>query len=385
MLAFLAGEGRAPSGETLELSELTVLAPVPEPPSVRDFYAYEGHVAAGARLRGREIAPYWYEAPAFYFSNPAAILGPGEPVARPASTAMLDFELEIAAVIGLGGDGEPEIAGFTLMNDWWARDVQAGEVTVGLGPAKAKDFATSVGPWIVTPDELPYADGRLEVLARVFVNGSEIAAGRAPSSTSAGTRSSPTPPATRACDPATCSARAPSPAAACWSSGRSSRRVGESRAGSSPATWSRSRPTASGGSRPRWSRRGRRARHRRRAGRAARLAAGEGAAAGAPLVGLEHAALEQGREHHLGLGADHARGVADPLQRLLEVLGVGGADVEDRARGRRRSCRPPRPRGSRRPRRGPARPTSAPRRRARRTRACSSRSPRGRRSRSSRG
>ena len=179
MLAFLAGEGRAPSGETLELGELTVLAPVPEPPSVRDFYAHEGHVAAGARLRGREIAPYWYEAPAFYFSNPAAILGPGEPVARPASTAMLDFELEIAAVIGLGGDGEPEIAGFTLMNDWSARDVQAGEVTVGLGPAKAKDFATSVGPWIVSPDELPYADGRLEVLARVFVNGSEIAAGRA--------------------------------------------------------------------------------------------------------------------------------------------------------------------------------------------------------------
>ena len=176
---YLAGEGRAPTGESHALAGLRTLAPVPAPPSVRDFYAFEGHVAAGARLRGSEIAPYWYEAPAFYFSNPAAILGPGEALRRPATTTMLDFELEIAAVIGVDAADRPEIAGFTLMNDWSARDVQAGEVTVGLGPAKAKDFGTSLGPWIVTPDELPYEDGRLRIGARVRVNGVEVASGDA--------------------------------------------------------------------------------------------------------------------------------------------------------------------------------------------------------------
>ena len=176
MVEWLAGRGREESGEEpLELSGLTTLAPVPEPPSVRDFYAYEGHVAAGAKRRGREVAPHWYEAPAFYFSNPAAIVGPGEPVRRPPGTSMLDFELEVAAVIGVDSEsGDPGIAGFTLMNDWSARDVQADEVTVGLGPAKAKDFATSLGPWLVTPDELPYEDGRLGLTARVLVNGVEI-------------------------------------------------------------------------------------------------------------------------------------------------------------------------------------------------------------------
>jgi len=175
MPAWLAGEGRDRTGEELDVGELRQLAPVPEPPSVRDFYAYEAHVAAGARLRGREIAPHWYEAPAFYFSNPASILGPGESLRRPATTARLDFALEIAAVIGIGADG-PEIAGFTLMNDWSARDVQAAEVTVGLGPAKAKDFGTSLGPHLVTVDELPYEHGRLRIGARVLVNGEQVTA-----------------------------------------------------------------------------------------------------------------------------------------------------------------------------------------------------------------
>jgi fumarylacetoacetate (FAA) hydrolase len=170
MLDWLTGVGREPSGEEHPVSELTTLAPVPEPPSVRDFYAFERHVAAGWRRRGGEIPEHWYEAPAFYFSNPASIIGPGEPVRRPAPTEMLDFELEIAAVIG--GDGE--IAGFALMNDWSARDVQAREVTVGLGPHKAKDFATALGPWLVTPDELPYEGGRLRVTASVTVNGTEV-------------------------------------------------------------------------------------------------------------------------------------------------------------------------------------------------------------------
>ena len=170
MIAWLTGKGRKRTGASNAVADVAVRAPVPDPPSVRDFFAFEGHVAAGARLRGGSIPEYWYQAPVFYFSNPASICGPGAPVRRPEATKMLDFELEIAAVIG--GDGQ--IAGFTLMNDWSARDVQAGEMSVGLGPAKAKDFATSLGPWLVTPDELPYADGRLNIEARVHVNGEEL-------------------------------------------------------------------------------------------------------------------------------------------------------------------------------------------------------------------
>lgn len=170
MLGWLHGHGREATDERLALDEVQLLAPVPDPPSVRDFYAFEGHVATGWRRRGGDIPPAWYAAPAFYFSNPASIRGPGEPVRRPDVTRMLDFELEIAAVIGVGG----VIAGFTLMNDLSARDVQREEMTVGLGPAKGKDFATALGPWLVTPDELPYAGGRLHVRATATVGGVEL-------------------------------------------------------------------------------------------------------------------------------------------------------------------------------------------------------------------
>jgi fumarylacetoacetate (FAA) hydrolase len=132
-------------------------------------------VAAGWRRRGGEIPQAWYEAPVFYFSNPASIHGPGQAVRRPQGSQLLDFELEIAAVIG----ADQQIAGFTLLNDWSARDVQAHEMTVGLGPAKGKDFATSLGPWLVTPDELPYVDGRLQLEATVTVNGREVTRSRA--------------------------------------------------------------------------------------------------------------------------------------------------------------------------------------------------------------
>jgi fumarylacetoacetate (FAA) hydrolase len=173
MLHWLRGEGRG-RRRRWALADVALRAPVPDPPSVRDFYAFEGHVAAGWRRRGQPIPPQWYRAPAFYFSNPASVHGPGEPVRRPEVTQMLDFELEVAAVIGASG----EIAAFTLMNDWSARDVQRDEMTVMLGPAKGKDFATTLGPWLVTPDELPFRDGVLAAEAWVSVNGVEVGRGR---------------------------------------------------------------------------------------------------------------------------------------------------------------------------------------------------------------
>jgi len=172
MIEWLSGGlARGFGGASYALDDdLVLLAPVPEPPSVRDFYAYEGHVAAGFRGRGSTIPDAWYEAPVFYFSNPAAIFGPGEPITRPPDSQMLDFELEIAAVI----DGSGSIAGFTLMNDWSARDLQRREMTVGLGPAKGKDFATSLGPWLATPDELAFDGERLHLQASVAVNDREV-------------------------------------------------------------------------------------------------------------------------------------------------------------------------------------------------------------------
>jgi fumarylacetoacetate (FAA) hydrolase len=172
VIAWLSGDGRGPTGATRGVDEVTLRAPVPAPPAIRDFYAYEGHVRAGFAGRGHDSIPdAWYSAPAFYFSNPASVCGPGEPVRRPDGSQMLDFELEIAAVIGSDGG----IAGFTLMNDWSARDIQRREMTVGLGPAKGKDFATSLGPWLVTPDELPFDGQRLSLEATVSVNGAAVA------------------------------------------------------------------------------------------------------------------------------------------------------------------------------------------------------------------
>jgi fumarylacetoacetate (FAA) hydrolase len=170
MLDWLRGDGHEPAGRDHALEDVVLLAPVPEPPSVRDFYAFEGHASTGARLRGGELAREWYEIPVFYFSNPASIQGPGQPVRRPAGSERLDLELEIAAVIGEGG----QIAGFTLFNDWSARDLQRREMAVNLGPAKGKDFATSMGPWLVTPDELPIEDGRLQLTATASIDGREI-------------------------------------------------------------------------------------------------------------------------------------------------------------------------------------------------------------------
>ena len=149
--AFFTGGGQAREHAAFRLSDVRLLAPVRRPPSVRDFYAFEEHVQNAARVTGRPGVPdEWYEIPTFYFSNPAAIYGPDEEIPYPEGSAALDYELEVAAIIGADG----QIGGFTIMNDWSARDLQRREMRIGLGPAKGKDFATTIGPWIVTPDEL---------------------------------------------------------------------------------------------------------------------------------------------------------------------------------------------------------------------------------------
>jgi fumarylacetoacetate (FAA) hydrolase len=169
LAAVLALEGKAPDDGELALEEVRLHAPIPTPPSVRDFFAFEQHVVTTRANRGATVPVEWYEIPAFYFSNPAAIFGPDDAIPHPQSSEQLDYELEVAAVIGADG----RIGGFTVMNDWSARDLQLQEVRVGLGPAKGKDFATSLGPVVVTPDE--FDGSAAEMVARV--NGEERSRG----------------------------------------------------------------------------------------------------------------------------------------------------------------------------------------------------------------
>jgi fumarylacetoacetate (FAA) hydrolase len=162
--AYFTGGGTARRHAEYALAEVELRPPVLHPPSVRDFYAFEQHVKTARASRGLEVPPEWYELPVFYFSNPAA-----DEVPMPPDTSELDYELEVAAVIGAGG----EIGGFTIMNDWSARDLQRAEMRVGLGPSKGKDFATSIGPILVTPDELDGTEATM--VARV--NGEERSRG----------------------------------------------------------------------------------------------------------------------------------------------------------------------------------------------------------------
>ena len=172
------------AGAPIPLGEVRLLAPL-QPPSLRDFITFEEHVE-GVRMGvpGRsEVPEEWYEAPAFCFTNPYAVVGPHDDVPVPPGCTAFDFELEVAAVIGVAGrDLTPErarrhIAGYLIMNGWSARDLQNRETRVGLGPAKAKDTATTLGPWLVTADELePYRDqdGFLRLALTVTVDGAEI-------------------------------------------------------------------------------------------------------------------------------------------------------------------------------------------------------------------
>jgi fumarylacetoacetate (FAA) hydrolase len=138
----------------------TLLAPVPHPSSCRDAYAFRQHVAAARKSRGLEMIPEYDQYPVFYYTNHTAIIGPGEVLVEKDHLHRLDFELELAVVIGKRGKNIPGekadsyVAGFTIMNDFSARQLQAEEMLLNLGPAKGKDFATAIGPWLVTPDEL---------------------------------------------------------------------------------------------------------------------------------------------------------------------------------------------------------------------------------------
>ena len=146
--------------EILALDSVVLKAPIPRPPTIRDFYAFEQHVRTARQSRGLAMDPDWYEMPVFYFSNPYCVIGPNVDVPVAPGSKEMDFELEVAAIVGRGGsdldprDAEQHIAGFCVMNDWSARDVQRREMKLSMGPVKGKDFATSLGPMLVTPDEL---------------------------------------------------------------------------------------------------------------------------------------------------------------------------------------------------------------------------------------
>lgn len=166
------------------VSQVRLLPPL-QPSSIRDFVTFEEHVEGVRRsVDGVAGVPeQWYAAPTFYFTNPHAVYGPGEDVPMPPGSAALDFELEVGAVIGREGrDLTPEqarehIVGYTVFNDWSARDLQSAEMKVGLGPCKGKDTATTLGPYLVTADELePYrdVDGLLRLALTAEINGETV-------------------------------------------------------------------------------------------------------------------------------------------------------------------------------------------------------------------
>ncbi len=162
--AALDDPGDPDDGAVLAASDLRFGPPILRPPSLRDFYAFEGHVAAMWRRRGGEVPEAWYRLPVFYFSNVSELRGPDDPVRAPRGSSELDLELEVCALVDTPardldpGRAEEAIGGYCILDDWSARDLQREETTVRLGPAKGKDFASSIGPWLVTPDEI--ADAR---------------------------------------------------------------------------------------------------------------------------------------------------------------------------------------------------------------------------------
>ena len=183
----LAARAAAYRGPRYRESEFSFLPPVVRPPAFRDFYAFEQHVKTARARRGLEVPPAWYEVPVFYFSNHNALIGHDAAASPPRGCAELDYELELGVVIGPGGRDIPverawdHVVGFTILNDFSARDLQRQEMSVGLGPAKGKDFATAVGPWLVPREALAdRIEGETLTLAMTArVNGRELSRGNA--------------------------------------------------------------------------------------------------------------------------------------------------------------------------------------------------------------
>ena len=177
---------RHPS-EVVRVDEVRLRAPIPTPPSIRDSLCFLDHMrnCQQAMGGGRVLKDTWYRIPAFYFACPSTVLGPYDDAPMAPGSAWQDFELEIAAVIGVGGkdlsveQAEAAIIGYTIFNDWSARDLQNMESQLGIGQAKGKDSGITLGPYLVTPDELaPYRrDGRLGLAVTALVNDHEIGSG----------------------------------------------------------------------------------------------------------------------------------------------------------------------------------------------------------------
>jgi fumarylacetoacetate (FAA) hydrolase len=169
-----------------KLGGVQLLAPLPRPPSLRDGYAFRQHVAAARKNRGLDMISEYDEFPVFYFTNHQSIVGPGEVEVQRLHLDQLDFELEAAMVIGTGGKNlraehaDAHVFGLTIMNDWSARRMQMKEMKLNLGPAKGKDFATSLGPYLVTTDELEPAasagprGARFDLAMTAEVNGVRV-------------------------------------------------------------------------------------------------------------------------------------------------------------------------------------------------------------------
>jgi fumarylacetoacetate (FAA) hydrolase len=180
-----------PPAALLDPATIRLLAPLPRPVSMRDGYAFRQHVATARRNRGLEMIPEFDLFPVTYFTNHLAVTGPGEVLVQDHHLARLDFELEVAIVTGRPlknatlAEADDAIFGYMVMNDWSARMLQMEEMKLSLGPCKGKDFATSLGPWLVTKDELKLErTGRGEVLHAAMtctVNGHRLSNGNADS------------------------------------------------------------------------------------------------------------------------------------------------------------------------------------------------------------
>ena len=181
-----SAEARRERAQVVQLADAVLASPLPDPPTVRDFMTFEGHTVGGmGHGDPTAVALAWWEIPTFYFTNPYAICGPQDDVTLAPGTKRFDFEVEVAAIVGAEGFNLPldraqrHIAGYSLFVDWSARDIQMHEMAIGLGPAKGKDTASTLGPFFVTADEVDAIteDGRIQLALSVSVNGIEVGRG----------------------------------------------------------------------------------------------------------------------------------------------------------------------------------------------------------------